>query len=459
MGMAFIYVMAALIGLGVPMGLFIVYRFVRTRSESFAVSMLIWLVGIGSILVVALAQRSFGAGEIGVYQFPTALSAWTSRAFNLAAVGLAIVSILRMLPRMSIELLPAGGRPIWIALMCVFLTGVASAIWGTKPDFKHATLYSVLVLTAVYLHGNYDLRTVVRHGKIVTAIVLVASLAAVLVKPDSVLEPGYRGVIPGLGGRLHGLATHANSLGPLALLYLILEYWQPSPRLWRWINCITAIAVFVLAQSKTAWGAGVACGVVLGALAMRDRLAVALRTGRGTFVPAVVLLGGVFVSIAILIAFVFADPVYAVTRILEERMPGLATLSGRDRVWSITLALWRQNPFFGYGPGLWDLEFRMQFSPPAGHAHNQFVQTLGEAGLLGLTALAVYLLVLLRFSIKFAQATRGATVALYLLLLIRCFTEAPFRLVVFLEPAFLTHLMLFLTLIRMAQKPELRAQT
>jgi O-antigen ligase len=260
-----------------------------------------------------------------------------------------------------------------------------------------------------------------------------------------VLESGYRGLVPGVDFRLHGLTTHANSLGPLAVVYLLLEYWKPSPLRWRLPTSAVAVAVLLLAQSKTAWVAAVAAGCVLYVVAARMDAGEEPARPRGLAMIAVPLL---VVSVSALLTFVLLDPLPQLVRVIEDRIPGLSTLTGRDRVWEITLNEWKANPIFGYGPTLWDVEFRITRGLLAtGHAHNQFLQTLGESGVLGVVALAAYMAVLLRYAAKHAVASKGVTLALVVVLIVRCITEAPFRLVAFLDPAFLTHLAVFALLI------------
>ena len=62
-----------------------------------------------------------------------------------------------------------------------------------------------------------------------------------------------------------------------------------------------------------------------------------------------------------------------------------------------------------------------------GHAHNQFLQTLGEAGVVGLVLLILQLLTLFYAACHQFVATRGFVLSLLVLLLARCVTEAPLR--------------------------------
>jgi O-antigen ligase len=76
-------------------------------------------------------------------------------------------------------------------------------------------------------------------------------------------------------------------------------------------------------------------------------------------------------------------------------------------------------------------------------AHNQFLQTLSVAGTMGLIGLVVYLGVLMRYAIRAARPSQGLSVALLILVLLRCVTETPLQLESFLSGAFVTQLLLF----------------
>src|SRR5436853_223822 len=69
---------------------------------------------------------------------------------------------------------------------------------------------------------------------------------------------GGGGFLAGVSIRFWGLETHANSMAPLALVYLLLAIHQPFERRWlQWIGLVLGAVVLVLAQSKTTWAAAV----------------------------------------------------------------------------------------------------------------------------------------------------------------------------------------------------------
>jgi exopolysaccharide production protein ExoQ len=417
---------------------------------------MVWLVGIGSLLVVATSTRNWNAtGLLGRSFASTYQSIWISRVFSLLVVGLALIEIARHMRRewsASYE----RGTSLWLAFLLLFLAWVLSALFGTKPTFEHKVLYSVFIVTAVYMQVGVSVIEVVRAAKFVVGTILCVSLVVVPLNADMVIEEHYRGFLPALDFRLHGLTTHANSLGPLAVVYLLLEYWMPSKAFLRYISSAVAVVVLILAQSKTAWVAAIAVTLVLYVFIGR-RAAVDSHIDAGISRQfAIVALPLLIVGLSGLVAVLVMPPLSEVGQFFEDRIPGLATLTGRDRIWEVTLREWESSPVFGYGPSLWDMEFRVTQGLFAGHAHNQFLQTLGEAGLVGLSALVLYMILLLYFAWRHAEESRGVTLALAVVLLVRCMTEAPFRLVVLLEPAFLTHLTLFAILTSMERGRSMR---
>jgi hypothetical protein len=62
----------------------------------------------------------------------------------------------------------------------------------------------------------------------------------------------------------------------------------------------------------------------------------------------------------------------------------LMSMTGRDRIWEVAFQEWHNYPVFGYGPQLWDAEYRQAIDMPnATHGHNQFIDTLARCGTVG----------------------------------------------------------------------------
>jgi O-antigen ligase len=124
----------------------------------------------------------------------------------------------------------------------------------------------------------------------------------------------------------------------------------------------------------------------------------------------------------------------------------LASMTGRDQIWAIANDEWQRNPVFGYGPTLWDASFREAIGMPnATHAHNQFMDTLSRSGTVGATALVLYVLVLLVLSLRYARASGGLTLALFVALVLRAISEVPLLLFGY-GPELIAHILLLMAL-------------
>jgi O-antigen ligase len=120
----------------------------------------------------------------------------------------------------------------------------------------------------------------------------------------------------------------------------------------------------------------------------------------------------------------------------------------------------QRSPIFGYGPNLWDKSYRLAIGlPNATHAHNQFMDTLSRSGLVGVTALAAYALLLLGMSLRYARATAGLSLALFMALFLRAISEVPLLMFGY-GTELIIHLLLLATLaaaaheVRVAQRDK-----
>ena len=134
----------------------------------------------------------------------------------------------------------------------------------------------------------------------------------------------------------------------------------------------------------------------------------------------------------------------------------LASFTGRDKIWAIAYDEWSRNPVFGYGPLIWETDFRISIGMPnATHAHNQFMDTLSRSGIVGAVALVFYGLVLMCLSVRYAKESKGLTLALFVLLAMRSISEVPLSLFGY-GPEFITHLLLLIALAAIASEVRSR---
>lgn len=456
-----IFLGAALAGFGAALGIWAAYRYSTTRSDGHFVALLFWLIGLSAVLVEALATRSppsIGIGIIsnsessGLESTPTAISSMLGKLSVPFIVGLAFVRfILDTVKWQPSSFREFGGgkadpaRPLYYSYLFYFVCcGLLNSVAGTQPAFVHWMFYPVFIIGAAYFSRTYETNFLIKNVKWILLALIYFSLLAAILFPKFAFETGYKGLIPGLNIRLYGLAGHPNTLGPVALIFLLLEYYSPSSGWVRYIHRISALSVVLLAQSKTAYGAALLVFVIL--LWYRfstDKSAEKHFDARLKFLTTLILsvsfIGLTMLSLNLVEINVPANPF---SYLDAQELKYLGTLTGRTIIWDITLKEWEQNLLFGYGPTIWYPEFRAKFGlMVVGQAHNQFIQTLGEAGIVGFLGLLVYIFSLLKAAFLTAKATRGVTLALTAIPLLRMWTESPFRNFVINDWAFFTHLL------------------
>lgn len=415
---------------GLAVAGFLQYRLAgRITPEARLVAVVV-TVGLGALLSVALTSRTLDEARIAAGEVITTYSDYAdgfaaSRWISVLLIAGALIEIARGWVRARTAGMPDPALPILIGLVAYYFgTIIIQASVSDDTGFSLRSLYVPILLLAVYYQRPQRLELIMSAAKWALLTVMLGSLAAIVLRPDFAMHRPDVGGIPGLNWRLYGLTPHANTLGPMALLAIVLELHTPSQR-WpiRWLHLGAAAAAFVLAQSKTAWAAAPAMLVAIYLpLALRqglDSVGAARRFDRTIWL----MLGVIAVVVLGVAASVGFDTLEFV-----RRRDDLASLTGRTHIWEITLEAWRENILFGYGPEIWGADRQIRFHMfHVGHAHNQIVQTLGEAGLVGLLLLLGYLGTLFHAALRRFFPSRGLVLMLMLLVLVRCVTEAPLR--------------------------------
>jgi O-antigen ligase len=329
-----------------------------------------------------------------------------------------------------------------------FATVAGPAFFGSHPRLAHEYLYTLVLGFAVLLVNADQRDQIVDATRNALVVFVAAGLLLIPVLPSLVMDMSYRqGLFPGVP-RFGGLAPHAVAMGMFAQTALLLIWARPF-RL-GWLNVLAwlaSLAALFLAQSKTAWIAFLLCSACM--LAVRNGPGLWRRVTdprQGAF--------GMTVCLLVIVAML-AALTWVVVGDLETRVSNFAdtaqgaqliSMTGRDKIWAIAMEEWQQSPVFGYGPGLWDWDFRASIGMPnATDAHNQFMDTLARSGSVGAAALIVYAGVLLFLSIRHARATGGLSLALFLALALRSISEVPLLLFGYGTELF-PHLLLLVTL-------------
>jgi O-antigen ligase len=323
-------------------------------------------------------------------------------------------------------------RAFYRAFICFGgATLILNGIFGSKPYFNYHSIYTLITVTAVFVESNQVIQRSIEAAKIWILVLLTSSILAAIFMPDIALQRGYQGILPLLDVRLWGLVSHPNSLGALSSFFLLLLLYLPFKR--RWVQngaIVIGITTLLLAQSKTAFLAAL---ISLGFVAHF----------RSSYRKRLIIISLLFFAISAVLAtglgFDFGGLHSRLVTSAESNE--VVSLTGRDQIWEVAIEEWKQNPLFGYGPSIWNDEFRKSVDLDfAFSAHNQFLQSLSSAGVIGLISLLVYLFVLFQYSVHAAGKTKGLTLAIFSVIIIRCVTEAPLELGTLFTGDFLTQL-------------------
>jgi O-antigen ligase len=344
---------------------------------------------------------------------------------------------------------PMPSTVLAVAFITFWLTTVAApALLGSHRQVSHEYLYPLILGFAGLLVTVPERDKIIDASRTALFVFLLAGVMLVPVMPALVMDASYnQGLIPGLP-RLGGLAPHPVALGMFAQTALICLWCRPFES--RWLNrgaWLLGLAVLFLAQSKTAWIAFLLCGICM--LAVRNGPTLWRRLGdpREGAYGVVVCLTAIAVAIALLGLVLFGDLGAELTDFSESAQGAqLISMTGRDQIWAIAIEEWQANKLFGYGPSLWDEEFRLSIGMAnATSAHNQFMDTLARCGTVGAVGLVFYACVLLVMSVRYARATGGLSLALFVALALRSVSEVPLMLFGYGTELF-AHLLLVITL-------------
>jgi O-antigen ligase len=359
----------------------------------------------------------------------SAFMAWAQR-------GVSVLLLVLTLERIVSHF--AQRRPVpspaltWSYLLYWTLSVAVTAVLATNSRISHEYLYPLLLGLACSLSGPGDRNRAFAATRSGLFVFMLAGLVLIPLNPTMVLDTSYtQGLIPGLP-RFGGLAAHPVMMGMLTQTALIILWVQPFGR--RWLNLaawVLGLAVLVMAQSKTAWLCfliGAFCLVLVrrGGDAM-ERIGDPRRNSFGVGLMLAVIAAVVGVLLAVLVADL---PTMIADFFDTSAGAQLASLTGRDRIWVVAWDEWSHNPVFGFGLTIWDADYRQAIAMPhATHAHNQFLDTLSRSGAVGVAGLAVYALTLTVMAFRYARATQGLSVALFITVALLCISEVPLLLI------------------------------
>lgn len=409
------------------------YRITFLRNKNFFWGGLIGLLGVIPVLSdLTVTRGEFVNGVLkGVWFFPgyvRFLADWGARGLLYLILGFGLVEIVKSLVGKQTEIKYGGW--IFLAYLSLAIPSFVSAIAGTRPFFIHFMLYQPLIFSLVYLYKPTE-NWLWYLKQFKNILLIYVSLSAIF----GVLAPSWTTsstdviLIPGLNFRLQGIFSHSNSLGMAALIYLVLDIADDTSRsLYRKFAWIVSFVVLVATQSKTAWVGGVTAF----SLFFFYRISTLNSTKSKDYAITFIIAGIIVLLLAMGGLFLFSSGVEKWFNGLDtQTYKSLTSFTGRTNIWEITIQSWKENPLFGYGPGLWDIEYRLKYAPQyvdiVGMAHNQFIQTLGESGLIGIVGLSIYMITLIKYGMRYFSVTRGMSLALVLVFFTQSMSETPFR--------------------------------
>jgi O-antigen ligase len=347
--------------------------------------------------------------------------------------GIVLMLLGVLLDRIIRQRLSPGSARIqysWMALFGVFIlsNGIVSSFFGTHPNFSPGLFYPLIFLLALAADPSWETSDIVRSIKTGLLLVFLVGFALAAVKPSLVLERGASDSLALLPFRYWGATPHANALGSMAVLYLLLEILAPTSRkFWKWLGIGAALLSIMLAQSKTALlGFAMCLGCIWIAPSEHGNAKDKRNSELQTTIKLLLVILVPVLLVAVLSLAGYENKLYRLFG--SDAGKSVTTLTGRTKIWEAALLEWRSNPWFGYGPNLFSQEHRMRIGMLfAFHSHNQFIQSLAQSGLIGLLGLLLFLGTLSYRLFKHTVVSRGVSLALLAFLLIRCITEVPLR--------------------------------
>jgi len=268
----------------------------------------------------------------------------------------------------------------------VFLVAGAIGIF-VAPDHRAALgVYRAFLLEPIaifyvavaLLRSAADLRPLLLAGAVsasLFSLAVIVTFAGVLIgghlHPNN--APGVFGINP------NAVALYLEPIAGVALGFVLFADSQKS----RWIAA--AVLAFVLPALACTLSRGtLLAGAVLALVAVLSVSDRRLRLG---------LLGAAIVS-----GLALSQVPFVAARLAHQLDPQHSTFGLREAIWSVTLRMLRDHPVFGAGISGYQTVMKHYRTPnlhPEPYAHNIFLTTWSEVGLIGLAAFAVILFALL----------------------------------------------------------------
>ncbi len=406
------------------MGVSMKQMFVREKRFPKELIAVFWFFALTPLFVVPFLPRSF---DLDLDSYVNTLTEGFGFSSYLTRGATVIAFILTSFLLIGILVRGCWQSKFLAPILFLYSGSFGAMLFSLEPGFSvgHLVYINMLALVALLVRGEHLGQLVLIFKKIALIYIWGSFLAGILA-PHWAFEIGYEQTyIPGFNVRLHGVTPHANHTALFSWMYILLEIVFPYKLTFlRITHLVAALFVLILTQSKTAWLLLLWAGVWLVFWRFMSRVP-------HPIAPIIFLLtSGTFLAVS-LVTYSIIETTSVVERLHFLLPEDTFTLTGRTLIWLAVMEVVRENPWFGYGPNLWSPEMTLSYSGWIGwvpsHSHNQYLQSLGEGGWLGLVFFLAYCLWILALAIRSIRVADGIAFALFGGWLIRGFTEAWFR--------------------------------
>lgn len=326
-----------------------------------------WL-GLGSARV--LTHLGFASLAVIWATLAWRRSGWVPEP-SIAASAVAVVAVATVsavaspVPRVAFEAVIAGSC---LACAFLFLTCLARDPWF-RPR-----LTQLIVLFAVLLVLAYAVENLIGW-----------------VRWYSVTHSLAFPLRPGGASLTFGAIAAVAALLLLVVPFAVVILWQAEAHRSALLLAFVALAELTITGSRAAYLGAIVSGAIAGTFWLRGRPGAA-RQNLLLVARRLLLIG---VPLAALASLLFAGPLVA-------RLFDANTIWERFSIWIAAERLIADRPIFGNGPGTWPVLSFARYPSGApilvvSHAHNTFIQLAVDVGLVGISAIAAFLVIVGRF--------------------------------------------------------------
>ena len=271
--------------------------------------------------------------------------------------------------------------PLWGPVLTFGAVSVLSALLSAHPGDSLVASKKLLLIAALYVAAD-ALDSAERAERFLSALTLAVALAALAgllqvgLCPGQAADYGFPAWLYHRCARARGFFSSYMTLAGVLSLTLLVGLprllLDTTSRPWLGLAWLASLGGLAATYTRGAW-----LGFVSGILALWPLI----QRRRWLLAAGLLLLG----------VAVLAGPHHLRERALTMTDLDDVTFKERTYMWRSGIAMWREHPWFGVGPGGVKREYRHYALPEAvrqrtGHVHNTPLQILVETGLVGLLA-------------------------------------------------------------------------